>query len=135
MARCWPLHGALLYGSTGQNRRVLTADFIARVRFDQHGLVPVVVQERSTKEVLMLAWMNAQTIQQTIESGAATYWSRSRQEIWVKGLTSGNTQTVWQIAYDCDGDCLLLTVDQSGAACHTGAKTCFVGHELEISNG
>lgn len=98
---------------------------MAAVRFDDDGLVPVVVQQWDTGEVLMVAWMDAEALRRTRESGRATYWSRSRQEYWVKGETSGNTQAVREIRTDCDGDTLLLLVDQTGVACHTGARTCF----------
>jgi phosphoribosyl-AMP cyclohydrolase len=95
------------------------------VRFDDDGLVPVVVQQWDTGEVLMVAWMDAEALRRTRETGRATYWSRSRGEYWVKGETSGNPQAVREIAVDCDGDTLLLRVDQTGVACHTGARTCF----------
>lgn len=98
---------------------------MTEVRFDDRGLVPVVVQQWDTGEVLMLAWMDDEALRRTRESGRATYWSRSRQEYWVKGDTSGNTQSVREIRLDCDGDTLLLLVDQHGAACHTGSRTCF----------
>lgn len=98
---------------------------MAAVRFDGDGLVPVVVQQWDTGEVLMVAWMDAEALRRTRESGRATYWSRSRQEYWVKGETSGNTQAVREIRTDCDGDTLLLLVDQTGVACHTGDRTCF----------
>jgi phosphoribosyl-AMP cyclohydrolase len=88
-------------------------------------LVPVIVQDFESNEVLMLAWMNKQALVASIESGSATYWSRSRNELWVKGATSGNTQTVRSIDLDCDSDALLMKVDQKGVACHTGARTCF----------
>ena len=95
------------------------------VRFDDRGLVPVVVQQQGSGEVLMLAYMNREALDLTLRTGQATYWSRSRNELWVKGATSGNTQTVIAAALDCDADTLLLTVDQQGAACHTGTYTCF----------
>lgn len=98
---------------------------IAGVQFNDQGLVPAVVQEATTREVLMLAWMDAEAIRRTLATHRATYWSRSRQEYWVKGETSGNTQHVQSLVADCDGDTLLLTVDQVGPACHTGARTCF----------
>lgn len=98
---------------------------MTEVRFDDRGLVPVVVQQWDTGEVLMLAWMDAEALRRTRESGQATYWSRSRQEYWVKGETSGNLQQVRELRVDCDGDTLLLLVDQHGVACHTGARTCF----------
>lgn len=98
--------------------------------FDERGLLPVVVQEAATKDVLMLAWANAEAVDRTLTTGRATYWSRSRGQLWVKGETSGNTQRVVSVATDCDGDTLLYTVEQTGPACHTGTQTCFSGREL-----
>lgn len=95
------------------------------LKFDERGLIPVVVQQHDTLEVLMVAWMDAEALRRTIDTGRATYWSRSRQEYWVKGETSGNTQQVVDIRYDCDEDTLLMLVDQTGVACHTGERTCF----------
>ncbi len=89
------------------------------------GLVPAVVQQHDTGEVLMLAWMDDEALARTLETGRATYWSRSRREYWVKGDTSGHVQWVKEVRLDCDGDTLLLKVDQVGAACHTGDRTCF----------
>ncbi len=94
-------------------------------RFDANGLVAVVAQQWDTGEVLMLAWMDAEALRRTQETGRATYWSRSRQEYWVKGETSGNAQHVREIRLDCDGDAILLLVDQEGVACHTGRRSCF----------
>jgi phosphoribosyl-AMP cyclohydrolase len=88
-------------------------------------LIPAIAQDSVTGEVLMLAYMNAQSLAITLETGRATYWSRSRNELWEKGATSGHTQRVLAIAIDCDGDALLLRVEQVGAACHTGDRTCF----------
>ncbi len=99
--------------------------FLESLVFDERGLIPVVVQQLDTREVLMVAYMNRQAIDLTLSTGSATYWSRSRSEIWVKGATSGNMQKVISLAADCDRDTLLLTVDQTGAACHTGDRTCF----------
>jgi phosphoribosyl-AMP cyclohydrolase len=90
------------------------------------GLVPAIVQEHETREVLMLAWMNDEALNRTLTTGRATYWSRSRQELWVKGDTSGHHQYVRSVRLDCDGDTLLVTVEQVGVACHTGAPNCFV---------
>jgi phosphoribosyl-AMP cyclohydrolase len=95
------------------------------ISYDEQGLVPVLVQEVTTRQVLMLAWMDAEAVRRTRETGRATYWSRSRQEYWVKGETSGHRQQVRELRVDCDGDALLLVVDQTGPACHTGAETCF----------
>ncbi|MFM8921192.1 MAG: phosphoribosyl-AMP cyclohydrolase [Candidatus Nanopelagicaceae bacterium] len=95
------------------------------------GLIPAIAQDAKSDEVLMLAWMNEDSLKMTIESGRATYFSRSRNQIWIKGETSGHFQEVVQIAFDCDGDSVLLKVNQIGNACHTGAKTCF---HNELSN-
>lgn len=109
------------------------ANFISALKFNSAGLIPVVVQEANSKEVLMLAWMNSEAVALTLETSAATYWSRSRNELWVKGQTSGNTQEVVSLAYDCDADTILLTVIQHGSACHTGDSTCFDQHRVELS--
>ena len=100
------------------------------VRFDGDGLVPVVVQQHDSREVLMLAWMDEGTLAETLETGRATYWSRSRKERWRKGDTSGHVQRVVRVSVDCDGDTVLLEVDQTGVACHTGSRTCFDGRLL-----
>lgn len=100
-------------------------DLLELVRFDGNGLVPAIAQQWDTGEVLMLAWMNAAGLRRTLATGEATYWSRSRGEEWVKGATSGNLQRVREVRLDCDGDTVLLRVEQSGVACHTGARTCF----------
>jgi phosphoribosyl-AMP cyclohydrolase len=97
----------------------------ARIKRDEHGLVAAVAQQWDTGEVLMLAWMDAEALRRTLETGRATYWSRSRQEYWVKGDTSGHVQHVRSVRLDCDGDAVLLAVDQVGAACHTGDRSCF----------
>ena len=89
------------------------------------GLVPAIVQQYDTGEVLMLAWMDDEALHRSLTTGRATYWSRSRQEYWVKGETSGHRQHVKEVRLDCDGDTLLLKVDQEGPACHTGTRTCF----------
>lgn len=101
------------------------AAFVATVKFDQNGLVPVIAQRAQTGEVLMFAWMTRATLEETLASGQVTYWSRSRQQIWKKGETSGNHQRLVEAWVDCDGDVLLLKVDQMGPACHTGAPSCF----------
>ena len=100
-------------------------DVIARTRFNGDGLVPAIAQQWDTREVLMMAWMNADTLRETMQTGRAVYFSRSRNERWAKGDTSGHVQTVRSVHLDCDGDTLLLMVDQVGSACHTGARTCF----------
>lgn len=105
---------------------VLTRDaFLATAKFDDKGLVPVIAQSAATGEVLMFAWMNRETLEHTLSSGQVTYWSRSRQKVWRKGETSGHTQRLVEASIDCDGDVLLLKVDQLGPACHTGAPSCF----------
>lgn len=106
--------------------------------FNDAGLIPTIAQDVGTKEVLMLAWMNAQSITQTLETGRVTYWSRSRQEFWVKGATSGHVQELVELRFDCDRDCLLIMVRQTGPACHTGRRSCFYtavkdGGELELA--
>jgi len=95
------------------------------LKFDEKGLIPAIVQDVSTKDVLMMAWMNAESLQKTLASGETWFWSRSRQELWHKGGTSGNTQKVSEVRYDCDADALLVLVEPAGPACHTGATSCF----------
>lgn len=102
----------------------MQVDF-TKIKFDEKGLVPAVIQDATTGKVLMLAYMNAVSLQRTVETGYTWFWSRSRQELWNKGATSGNVQKVVDIKYDCDGDSLLLQVKQTGAACHTGEYSCF----------
>ncbi len=94
-------------------------------RFSRGELIAAIAQESSTGEVLMMAWMNSAALEQTIQTKKVTYWSRSRQSLWVKGESSGHTQNLISISYDCDGDALLLQIEQEGAACHTGERTCF----------
>lgn len=93
--------------------------------FDSRGLLPVITQDAMSKQVLMLAWMNKTALSQTLASGYVTYWSRSRNQLWVKGETSGHTQQLVSLSIDCDGDAILCRVNQKGAACHTGRKHCF----------
>jgi phosphoribosyl-AMP cyclohydrolase len=100
-------------------------ELIARLSRNEQGLIAAVVQDHDTREVLMLGWMDDEAIRRTVDGGRVTYWSRSRQEYWRKGDTSGHTQHLRSLSVDCDGDALLLTVDQVGAACHTGSRTCF----------
>jgi phosphoribosyl-AMP cyclohydrolase len=101
------------------------ARLVAEVRFDAEGLVPAIAQSSATGEVLMLAYMNREALQETIATGRVCYWSRSRRSLWRKGESSGHTQRLVGLAVDCDGDTLLLQVEQKGPACHTGARTCF----------
>ena len=99
--------------------------FVNSVAFNDDGLVPVIAQSAATGAVLMLAWMNRDTLERTLSTGEVTYWSRSRQEVWRKGESSGNVQHLVEAWIDCDGDTILLKVDQIGPACHTGAPSCF----------
>lgn len=102
-----------------------TTAFLDAVKFNADGLVPAVAQQYDSGEVLMMAWMNAESITETLKTGRAVYWSRSRQSFWRKGDTSGHSQHIKEVRLDCDGDTILLVVDQVGAACHTGVRTCF----------
>jgi phosphoribosyl-AMP cyclohydrolase len=109
----------------------------ATLKFNADGLIPAIAQDATSGEVLMMAWMNAEAVSRTLASGDVTYWSRSRQAFWVKGETSGHRQRLVSFRLDCDRDCLLLEIDQIGAACHTGRRTCFFtavqgGEEVEI---
>lgn len=97
----------------------------ATLRFNDQGLLPAIAQDAESGDVLMMAWMNAQAVQRTLETKRVTYWSRSRQEFWVKGATSGHVQDLVEMRVDCDRDCLLVLVHQTGAACHTGRRSCF----------
>lgn len=103
--------------------------------FGADGLIPVIAQDAATGQVLMLAWMDAEALHRTRASGRATYWSRSRREYWVKGETSGHEQWVQDIRIDCDGDALLLQVNQTGPACHTGSRSCFDDREPDLAFG
>lgn len=110
----------------------------AGLTYDDRGLLPAIAQDRATGDVLMLAWMNAQSVAETLASGRAVYWSRSRRALWKKGETSGHVQKLVEMRFDCDRDCLLLLVEQTGPACHTGRRTCFYtavrdGGEVELS--
>ncbi len=98
---------------------------VGDLKYDERGLIPAVAQDAATGEVLMLAWMSAESLRRTLETGRATYWSRSRRSLWVKGETSGHVQEVVEVRADCDGDAVLLRVNQTGPACHTGARSCF----------
>ena len=108
------------------------------IRFDADGLVPAIAQQHDTGEVLMLAWMNREAVDETLATQRICYWSRSRQRLWRKGETSGQTQRLVELRYDCDADALLLLVDQTGAACHTGRRSCFYtawrdGNPVEVA--
>ena len=98
---------------------------LENLKYNADGLIPAIAQDHASGEVLMMAWMNAESLRRTLETGLATYWSRSRQEFWVKGLTSGHTQKIHSVSVDCDADALLLKVEQTGAACHENYRSCF----------
>ena len=109
----------------------------ASLKFNESGLIPAIAQDAATGEVLMMAWMNAEAVARTLETGRVTYWSRSRQAFWIKGETSGHVQEMVEMRVDCDRDCLLLQIRQTGPACHTGRRSCFYtairgGEEHEI---
>jgi len=110
----------------GMTAETISRDgFLGAVCFDANGLVPAIAQDAGTGDVLMMAWMNAQSLRATLETGEVTYWSRSRSKLWRKGETSAHTQRLIEAYVDCDGDTLLLKVEQAGPACHTGAPVCF----------
>lgn len=98
---------------------------LPQLKYDANGLIPCVVQDADTREVLMVAWMSEESLRQTLDIGETVFWSRSRQELWHKGATSGNVQKLVELRYDCDGDTLLALVHPAGPACHTGERTCF----------
>jgi phosphoribosyl-AMP cyclohydrolase len=100
-------------------------ELIASIKFDANGLVPAIAQQHDTGEILMMAWMNRASVEETVATGAVCYWSRSRKALWRKGERSGQAQRLVELRLDCDGDTLLLLVEQSGVACHTGRRTCF----------
>lgn len=107
------------------------------LRYDAHGLIPAIAQDHQTGEVLMMAWMNAESIRETLRTGRVTYWSRSRRKLWAKGESSGHVQQLVELRIDCDRDCLLLRVQQTGPACHTNRQSCFYtalrdGEEVQI---
>ncbi|MDQ1847732.1 phosphoribosyl-AMP cyclohydrolase [Gemmobacter fulvus] len=110
-----------------------------RLKYDAHGLIPAIAQDHASGEVLMMAWMNAESLAKTLDSGQVTYWSRSRQSFWAKGESSGHVQRLVELRVDCDRDCLLLLVTQEGPACHTNRRSCFytairAGDEVVISD-
>lgn len=109
------------------------------LKYDANGLIPAIAQDHASGEVLMLAWMNAEAVAQTLATGRVTYWSRSRAAFWIKGETSGHVQKLVEMRLDCDRDCLLVLVDQTGPACHTNRRSCFYtavrdGAEVQISD-
>ena len=113
--------------------------FYDQLKFNQDGLIPAIIQEQSTGRVLMMAWMNRASLEKTIATGKTHFWSRSRQKFWMKGESSGHVQSVKDIAFDCDGDTLLIQVGQIGAACHEGYQSCFfrsvgtTGAEIKVT--
>ena len=121
--------------AAAHNGSVLPADVAAALKRDGAGLVAAIVQQFDTNEVLMLGWMDDEALRRTMTTGRVTFYSRSRQEYWRKGDTSGHVQWVKSVALDCDGDALLVRVDLVGAACHTGTRTCFDGRGLSVVAG
>lgn len=107
----------------------------ARLKRDADGLVAAIIQQHDTREVLMLGWMDEEAVHRTLTTGRVTFWSRSRRELWCKGDTSGHIQLVRRVSLDCDGDALLVEVEQVGAACHTGTRTCFEDRQLKAVQG
>jgi phosphoribosyl-AMP cyclohydrolase len=103
----------------------ISPETLKEIRFDEQGLIPVIAQQHDTGEVLMMAWMNLESLTQTLATGRMVYWSRSRNELWRKGDTSGHIQIMKSLLLDCDGDAILAKVDQTGPACHTGKRNCF----------
>lgn len=121
------MHNDFFYGleAAEQGTVIDAGTLLAQLVFNEQGLIPVVTQCAAHGDVLMLAWMNAEAVQQTLMTGRVTYWSRSRQQFWVKGESSGHTQALVELRVDCDGDTLLCRVNQTGPACHTGRDSCF----------
>ena len=109
--------------------------FIEQLKFTDDGLIPAIVQDAANGRVLMMAWMNRDSLQKTVETGKTWFWSRSRKKFWMKGESSGHTQLVKDIAFDCDGDTLLIQVEQAGAACHEGYRSCFFRSVREAGAG
>jgi phosphoribosyl-AMP cyclohydrolase len=101
--------------------------FYQKLKFNSDGLIPAIIQDQASGRVLMMAWMNEASLQKSVETGKTHFWSRSRQKFWMKGESSGHTQSIKDISFDCDGDTLLIQVDQVGAACHEGYRSCFSG--------
>ncbi len=108
--------------------------FLDQLKFNQDGLIPTIIQDAANGRVLMMAWMNRASLEKTLETGQTWFWSRSRQKYWMKGETSGHTQAVKEVSFDCDGDTLLMKVEQIGAACHEGYRSCFF-RSVEGRNG
>ena len=106
---------------------------LSDLKFNEAGLIPMIIQDATSGQVLMMAWANTESLRRTLQTGETWFWSRSRQELWHKGATSGNTQKVRRVYYDCDGDTLLVQVDAAGPACHTGSTSCFY-REIEMDS-
>jgi phosphoribosyl-AMP cyclohydrolase len=119
--------------SSSETHQGLDPAIASRLKRDHRGLVTAVVQQHDTGEVLMVGWMDDEALHRTLTTGRSTFWSRSRAEYWVKGETSGNRQWVKEVRLDCDGDTLLVKVDQEGPACHTGARSCFDAARLPVA--
>lgn len=117
-----------------RNQALPLDQVIGQLVFNEQGLIPVIAQDAESQEVLMMAWMNEKALKQTLDTGRMTYWSRSRNEIWVKGETSGHSQTLKSMRFDCDGDAVLCLVTQQGAACHTQRKNCFYIEAQKLNN-
>ncbi len=115
------------------NSLLALPEVIEQLAFNEQGLIPVITQDANTQSVLMFAWMNKEALAQTIATQRMTYWSRSRQQLWIKGETSGSGQKLLAMSFDCDGDVILCEVEQQGAACHTGRKSCFYLH-VDVDN-
>ncbi|HAV65304.1 MAG TPA: phosphoribosyl-AMP cyclohydrolase [Verrucomicrobiales bacterium] len=109
--------------------------FIDQLKFNADGLIPAIIQDAANGRVLMMAWMNRDSVEKTVTTGKTWFWSRSRKKFWMKGETSGHTQNVKDIAFDCDGDTLLIQVEQTGAACHEGYRSCFFRSASENADG
>ena len=115
----------LLWLGCAVSNCVFAMSFLDKLKFNADGLIPAIIQEQSTGRVLMMAWMNKEAVRRSVAEGKTVFWSRSRQQYWIKGETSGNVQLIKDVAFDCDGDTLLFQVEQKGAACHEGYKSCF----------
>ncbi|AEH10157.1 Phosphoribosyl-AMP cyclohydrolase [Candidatus Protofrankia datiscae] len=131
--RVWPGRQARHNGHVPAPSPQLDPAIADRLKRDAAGLFPAVAQQYDTGEVLMVGWMDDEALRRTLTTGRATYWSRSRREYWVKGDTSGNLQLVRSVSLDCDGDTVLVQVDQVGPACHTGSRSCFDGRRLPVT--
>jgi phosphoribosyl-AMP cyclohydrolase len=125
MKNSWTQPGRFFFILPSSFCILIAMSFYDKLKFDANGLIPAIIQEQKTGRVVMMAWMNRASLADTIKTGKTHFWSRSRQKYWMKGEESGNTQTVKDIAFDCDGDVLLIQVEQKGPACHEGYNSCF----------